>query len=592
MAISLRAVGAPVYGTANLTPVIPAAQLTGDMMLCLYGTKPYNDAPTIDQDWTSLGYAADGTVAAGIDVGSMQTRVFWKIATSDTETNPTVTNTTNNVSTAVIIVFQKNGGETWNTPLGAGGGDATAGTDFSVTASTDVGHTAGDMVVGAASFRSDGATPTTARNITIAGCTMGTYVQSPATDPETTSGGDMGMTCGYRPVDSGTSSAAPVMTATLGGAHTGSAYLTRLRVAASAIEYGAATLSGAGAVTAIGSRTRKGTATLNGLGLLAGTGCRDLAGSAAMSGAGSVVCVGSKILVGKVTLSGIGSLSAMGGKRLNGTATLNGSGMLSGLGQRQRQGKATLSGMGELGAVGGRIRTDTVLLTGSGGLVGVGHLIASGKATLGGTGGLSGSAQRFRGGQVVFVGTGTVEVAGVLIRCGSVLLTGEGTLEAIGTVIPPSGETEYGSATLGGTGTLLAKGRRDRRGATQLSGWGSIVVAGQGIRGAKATLIGTGTLTALGTIIEAGIIHYGNVTFHGAGTLRVNGQLAIVSFDILDLTELLSMDTLKIDSLVEEDVLDVAEPFVADTIDIQSLAETDILDLTNLQESSMEVLQI
>jgi len=232
MAISIRAVGAPVYGIANLTPVIPTDQLTGDLMICLYGTKPYSDAPTIDQGWTDLGYATDGTVGAGPDVGSMQTRVFYKISTSDTEIDPIVTNATNNVSTAVIIVFQKGAGDTWITPVGAGGGDATAGTDFSVTASADVGHTTGDMVVAAASFRSDAATPTTARAVSITGCTLGTYVQSPTIDPKTASGGDMSMTCGYVPVNSGTSSAAPVMTATLGAAHTGSAYLVRLRVSA------------------------------------------------------------------------------------------------------------------------------------------------------------------------------------------------------------------------------------------------------------------------------------------------------------------------------------------------------------------------
>jgi len=227
-AISLRAVGAYVSGTANLTPVIPTAQLTGDMMLCFYGTKPYSDAPTINQGWTSLGYATNGTVAAGTDVGSMQTRVFYKIAITDTETNPTITNTTNNVSGAVIIVFQKGTGESWNTLVGAGGGDATAGTGFSVTASSDVGHTTGDMVVGYAAIRSDAGTQSSI-SVTITGCTMGTFTESPAADLATTSGGDMAMSGGYVPVNSGTSSAAPVYASTLAASHTGSAYIVRLR---------------------------------------------------------------------------------------------------------------------------------------------------------------------------------------------------------------------------------------------------------------------------------------------------------------------------------------------------------------------------
>ena len=228
MVINLRDNGSPVSGTANLTPVIPASQLTGDMMLCLYGTKPYSDAPTINQGWISLGSATNGTVAAGNDVGSMQTRVFYKIATSDTETNPIITNTTNNVSTAVIIVFQKTAGDTWATLVGAGGGDATAGTGFSVTVSSDVGHTAGDMVVGVASFRSDAALPSTDRLITITGCTMGTY--NVGTVTTTTSGGNMALCSGYISVNSGTSSAAPIYSMLLYAAHTGSAYLVRLRV--------------------------------------------------------------------------------------------------------------------------------------------------------------------------------------------------------------------------------------------------------------------------------------------------------------------------------------------------------------------------
>ena len=227
MAIAFRAVGAYVSGVANLTPVIPAAQLNTDMMLCFYGTKPYNDAPTINQGWTDLGNATDGVVAAGVDVGSMQTRVFYKVATSDAETNPIITNSTNNVSGAVIIVFSR-GGSSWATPLGAGGGDATAGTGFSVTASSDVGHTIDDMVAAYAALRSDAATQASIA-VTIAGCTMGTFTESPATDLATTSGGDMAMSGGYVPITAGTSTAAPVYASTLAANHTGSAFVVRLR---------------------------------------------------------------------------------------------------------------------------------------------------------------------------------------------------------------------------------------------------------------------------------------------------------------------------------------------------------------------------
>ena len=360
MAISLRAVGTPVYGTANLTPAIPTAQLTGDMMLCLYGTKPYGDAPTIDQGWTSLGYATDGTVAAGVDVGSMQTRVFYKIATSDTETNPTITNTTNNVSTAVIIVFQKGASDAWVTPVGAGGGDATAGTDFSVTASSDVGHTTGDMVVAAASFRSDAATPTTARAVSITGCTLGTYTQSPTTDPETTSGGDMGMTCGYVPVNSGTSTAAPVMTATLAAAHTGSAYLTRLRVGA--VVTATVTMLGVGSITALARLT--------------------LAGKATLAGVGGITALGRLILSGKATLSGSGLVSALGSYLHKAQVTMSGVGAITVIGSYLHKAQVVMLGVGAVAAIGtvtggGSIVTGAAVLTGSGKIDSAGQKVSS-----------------------------------------------------------------------------------------------------------------------------------------------------------------------------------------------------------------------
>ena len=228
MAVSLRAVGTYTSGTANLTPGIPAGAVTGDMMLCFYGTKPYSDAPTINQSWNNYGSATDGTVAAGVDVGSMQIRVFWKQHTGS-ETNPTVTNATNNVSGCVIIVFQ-NATNSWEI-AGAGGGDNTAGSGFSVTASSNPGITAGDMLVAYAALRSDAATQS-AIGVTATSATIAAFTESPAADLVTTAGGDMAMSGGYAACTAGTATAAPVYASTLAAAHTGSAYIMRLREAA------------------------------------------------------------------------------------------------------------------------------------------------------------------------------------------------------------------------------------------------------------------------------------------------------------------------------------------------------------------------
>lgn len=229
MAIALRAVGTWAAGTANQTFTIPASPSTpqaGDLMLLFYGTKPYNDAPTINNGWASLGSASDGTVAAGIDVGSMQARIFWKEHTG-TETNPTVTNTTNNVSGGVIIVFSKASTARWNIEHG-GAGDSTAGTGFSATTAGNITFAPGDLVAAFAALRSDAATQSSI-SVSASGITFGTFTESPATDLADASGGDIAASGGYAPVNSGTATTTLTYASTLAAAHTGSFYAARLR---------------------------------------------------------------------------------------------------------------------------------------------------------------------------------------------------------------------------------------------------------------------------------------------------------------------------------------------------------------------------
>ncbi|PJC30045.1 hypothetical protein CO052_00090, partial [Candidatus Saccharibacteria bacterium CG_4_9_14_0_2_um_filter_41_9] len=230
MAISLRAVGtAYATGTGSITPAIPTAQVTGDMMLCFVGTKPYDGVNTISgaTGWDSLGKVTDGTVGVGKSRGSMQVEVFYKVATSDTETNPTIDNSTNKVSGAVVIVFQKTTGTGWLI-AGDGGGDATSGTGFSVTAGSNPGITSGDMIVAYAALM-DNLQTQSSISVTATSATIATFTESPATDLTTTSGFDMSMSGGYAAVTAGTATAAPVYASTLAAAGTGSAYIVRLR---------------------------------------------------------------------------------------------------------------------------------------------------------------------------------------------------------------------------------------------------------------------------------------------------------------------------------------------------------------------------
>jgi hypothetical protein len=231
MAIAIRAVGTWAAGTANLTvtiPSAPAAPQAGDMMVMFYGTKPYTDNPTIGQSWVNLGAATDGTVAAGNDVGSMQARIFYKVHTGS-ETNPVVTNNTNNVSGAVILVFSKASNKNWDTPpLGFGGGDASAGTGFSAaSANTSIG--VDDMIAAFAALRSDAAVQS-GISLSASGITFSAFTESPASDLASISGGDIAASGGYASITAGNNSSVAVTYAsTLAAAHTGSWYGIRLR---------------------------------------------------------------------------------------------------------------------------------------------------------------------------------------------------------------------------------------------------------------------------------------------------------------------------------------------------------------------------
>lgn len=236
MAIALRANGTATTGSIgpSITPAIPAAQLTGDMMLCYIFGKPFDAAWSISAGWTSLGRGESGTTAAGIDTGSMAMQVWYREATSDADTNPTITEGTPawNCAQGVIQVFSKGAGEVWSTPVIQYAADETNGTAISVTFGSDPGGLGGDYVSLACGINTDAMGPLTSDLApTWTGITFGT--PDTAIEMENVSGGDMAAHVISIPVSSGTSSAAPSMAGTgtaSGGADRLEGSFIRLRV--------------------------------------------------------------------------------------------------------------------------------------------------------------------------------------------------------------------------------------------------------------------------------------------------------------------------------------------------------------------------
>jgi hypothetical protein len=240
MAIDFRAVNAsPSFSINSIGPTIPAAQVTGDMMLLVAAGKPFDLGWSVSTSgWASLGSGASGSTAAGVDTGSMKAEVWWKEALIDTEATPTVTEGTPvfNIVGGVIIVFSKDVSETWETPVVVYGGDESSGTDISATMASNPGVTAGDYIVSYCGINTDAMGPLTGiLTPTQTGVTFGTVTGR--IQAETTSGGDMALDGTSCPVDSGTGSAAPVLTGTgtaSGGADRLEAAFIRLRVSAGA----------------------------------------------------------------------------------------------------------------------------------------------------------------------------------------------------------------------------------------------------------------------------------------------------------------------------------------------------------------------
>jgi hypothetical protein len=154
------------------------------------------------------------------------------------------------------------------------------------------------------------------------------------------------------------------------------------QVSGGTTHYGAATLSGTGALAALARATFAGKAALAGTGALAAAAHRIRSASAAMSGTGSLSAAGTVIeaaVYGSATLSGTGSLAASPRLILAATATMSGAGALSARAVYTVIATVTLSGEGTLTAAGT-----------------VGPGILYGAATLSGSGSLYASATTYR----------------------------------------------------------------------------------------------------------------------------------------------------------------------------------------------------
>jgi hypothetical protein len=215
--------------TINHSPSAMPTHAAGNMLVAIVGQKPDTaSAGTAPSGWTLLGAVAGGVGTTGTDTGPVRISIYYKEATSSSEPAPTFALTGQNVSWVVVQVWTKAAGNFWDI-AGVGAADTTTGTAFSAATASNPGLTVGDGLAMAICSPTDAQT-WSAESVSATGMT--TVSMTEIAEISSTASNDIGGVHARGSVVTGTSTAAPTLSATAAGTTTNSAgvaYLVRLR---------------------------------------------------------------------------------------------------------------------------------------------------------------------------------------------------------------------------------------------------------------------------------------------------------------------------------------------------------------------------
>lgn len=234
--ITFHTPGAVAASATDPAVAYPAGIQADDLLVLIVGQKPLaagtGSVATLT-DWELAGslYDAGGYGATlGVDTGNTHLWVYTKVATGSESGTLTVDQQASSVIWGQMCRLSSAVGDDWDVAVVTG--QDTAAGDWSSTFGSDPGIEAEDYIIGALCIPTDVTTPSqfSAQAFSATGVTFGTVRE--ISEPDSSLGNDIGgMICRSR-VLSGTSSAAPVMTATAGGTTTnvrGPAALIRVR---------------------------------------------------------------------------------------------------------------------------------------------------------------------------------------------------------------------------------------------------------------------------------------------------------------------------------------------------------------------------
>ncbi|MEN9558704.1 MAG: hypothetical protein RL141_1073 [Candidatus Parcubacteria bacterium] len=258
-AITFQSSGAVVVsGITTIAPAYPASVAAGDLLVLMIGMKPStanSGSVTTPEGWTavsggSLTGAGGYATTLGADTGNTNVFSYFKVAEGNETGSLLVRLTTNNVSWAQMHRVS-NATQDWSV-AGTTGSDITGNTAVSIGMSANPGVAANDLILAAMVIPTDITTPSqfSAEAFTQTGVTFGTVTE--ISEPDTTTGNQIGGFVVRVPVTAGTGSASPILSATAGGTVTnvrGPGVFIRIRAT------GTITFQSSGAVAIAGTTT-------------------------------------------------------------------------------------------------------------------------------------------------------------------------------------------------------------------------------------------------------------------------------------------------------------------------------------------------
>jgi hypothetical protein len=203
---------------ANITFTLPALTQTDDLLIAVYGGKPFGTQPGDPVSGTAYTVAssiANGTTGTGGGTGSVFAEIWYK--THDgTEGNPASTMpATYSIAMTAMIALRKTVPGSWSVQSTTGIDATNIQTTYSATAADILRFSPGDFVV-ASYVHNDDSSSSSAFNISIPGCTLDSLTQRLTGTLTTGTGDDGRMYVVTARVVSGVATGAAVVTATTG----------------------------------------------------------------------------------------------------------------------------------------------------------------------------------------------------------------------------------------------------------------------------------------------------------------------------------------------------------------------------------------